>query len=166
MPEQPQAMRAGNVTSLYACFVEVLIDEFIAELQKLMQDDGGVGCRTQGADSDVAVKFSRSASRVVDMSTGSGKTYCALRVINGLQRTVDTIQGARKALDLIAGLCKVFGLTPSLRRAVKYWCQVLAAGLTLLAKLFVLFAYSRYAILKLPLFADGPELSGYKHRLR
>ncbi|MDH0646890.1 hypothetical protein N5D48_15380 [Pseudomonas sp. GD03858] len=85
---------------------------------------------------------------------------------NALTKALDEAEQARKALEFIASYCRFIGSTPSLHREVKYWLDVLAFARATVAKLFILFAYSRIFFQEMPLFADGPELNGYKHRLR
>ncbi|WP_152666428.1 hypothetical protein [Pseudomonas putida] len=53
-----------------------------------------------------------------------------------------------------------------LARHSRYWSGVLAYCLSALVKLNSLLARSQRAFLRVPLFEDGPELSGFKHRLR
>jgi len=48
----------------------------------------------------------------------------------------------------------------------KLWIGILALCFSALAKLKTLAAHSLLASLRVPLFLDGPELSGYKHRIR
>ncbi|WP_454865887.1 hypothetical protein [Pseudomonas umsongensis] len=48
----------------------------------------------------------------------------------------------------------------------RYWSAVFKYFVSALAKLNSLLARFQRALFRVPLFADGPELSGYKHRLR
>lgn len=56
--------------------------------------------------------------------------------------------------------------TPRLRQKLQFWVEALESTLETLAKLSALFAHSLQATLRTPLLLDGPELSGYRHRLR
>ncbi len=69
---------------------------------------------------------------------------------------------ALSALDVAEALAS----SDFLARHTRYWSGVLAYCLSALVKLNSLLARSQRAFLRVPLFEDGPELSGYKHRLR
>lgn len=72
-----------------------------------------------------------------------------------------------RAKLILNALDAVGSFTPDfLARHARYWSGVLAYCLCALVKLNSLLARSQRAFLRVPLFEDGPELSGYKHRLR
>jgi len=68
-----------------------------------------------------------------------------------------------ESLDCIESL---LGHTPSLQRQMQFWTAALKFNRDALAKLQALLAHSLQATFRTPLLLDGPELSGYKHRLR
>lgn len=82
------------------------------------------------------------------------RTLC--RQVGQLQSFVTTLIGGLVLADSISGL----------RQELQFWVAALESTLEALAKLSALFAHSLQAALRTPLFLDGPELSGYKHRLR
>ncbi|WP_454241413.1 hypothetical protein [Pseudomonas sp. HLS-6 TE3448] len=70
---------------------------------------------------------------------------------------------ALEALDQAVG---AFGPSDFFAHQYRFWFAFLAYCLNALATLNSLQARAQRAVLRVPLFADGPELSGYKHRLR
>lgn len=84
---------------------------------------------------------------------------------NGLGKVTCAIERAKLALDM---LDYMQGLVSAsfLARHFRYWSNVLAYCQNALAKFNSLLARSQRAFLRVPLLADGPELSGFKHRLR
>ncbi|NHN69000.1 hypothetical protein G7W60_14260 [Pseudomonas fluorescens] len=75
------------------------------------------------------------------------------------------VERAKLALDALDA-AEAFASPDFLARHTRYWSGVLAYCLSALVKLNSLLARSQRALLRVPLFEDGPELSGYKHRLR
>lgn len=76
---------------------------------------------------------------------------------------------AERIRRLIASLekdCQFSRSNLQQRRKIQFWTAALESVLETLAKLSTLFAHVLQAILRTPLLLDGPELSGYKHRLR
>lgn len=76
---------------------------------------------------------------------------------NGIIRTI---------LDSLDSLESIIGHNPSLQRQMQFWTAALKFNKDALAKLQALLAHSLQATFRTPLLLDGPELSGYKHRLR
>ncbi|WP_139315555.1 hypothetical protein [Pseudomonas sp. PA27(2017)] len=72
----------------------------------------------------------------------------------------------RAILGCIDTLESIYGHTPYLERQRQFWTAAFKFIKAELAKLHSLFASSVHAVLRTPLLLDGPELSGYKHRLR
>ncbi|HEK0905494.1 MULTISPECIES: hypothetical protein [Pseudomonas] len=110
----------------------------------------------QEEDSE-AVRRAKSALDMLDVSHLSGRSARC------------TLTGAiDRAMLALTALSEVEGLTSGslFNRHSRYWSAVLAYCLSALAKLNSLLARSQRAFLRAPLLADGPELSGYKHRLR
>lgn len=95
-------------------------------------------------------------------------SFDALRIsARELERSINScIERAFLALESIERAYYVYGPSPILNRQYKFWIGVLAFFLAALAQLKTLLARSQRAILRVPLFLDGPELSEYKHRLR
>lgn len=62
-------------------------------------------------------------------------------------------------------LSPLFGQA-GLRHEIQFWAAALESAIETLAKLSAFFAHSLQATMRTPLLLDGPELSGYKHRLR
>jgi hypothetical protein len=75
------------------------------------------------------------------------------------------VERAKLALDALDA-AEALASSDFLTRHTRYWSGVLAYCLSALVKLNSLLARSQRAVLRIPLFEDGPELSGYKHRLR
>ena len=75
------------------------------------------------------------------------------------------VERAKLILDALDQM-QAFASADFVTQHARYWAAVLAYCLWALAKLNSLLARSQRASLRVPLFADGPELSGYKHRLR
>ncbi len=72
----------------------------------------------------------------------------------------------RVMLGCIDTLESIYGHTPYLERQRQFWTAAFKFIKAELAKLHSLFSSSVQALLRTPLLLDGPELSGYKHRLR
>ncbi|KJK07858.1 hypothetical protein [Pseudomonas tussilaginis] len=75
------------------------------------------------------------------------------------------VERAKLALDAFDA-AEALASPDFLARHTRYWSGVLAYCLSALVKLNSLLARSQRAFLRVPLFEGGPELSGYKHRLR
>jgi hypothetical protein len=75
------------------------------------------------------------------------------------------INRAKLALDAVEFLLGV-GVSDVVSRQKEIWTAVLVYCQGLVSQLKSLLARSFLAVFGVPLFMDGPELSGYKHRLR
>ncbi|PYC04711.1 hypothetical protein DMX09_14905 [Pseudomonas protegens] len=135
---------------------------FMAELRSIVVGDDSI----DEAECGVANGQPIDSGNIVIWCCGTGKTIVSSLMVNALTKALDEAEQARKALEIITSYYRFIGSTPSLQREVKYWFDVLAFARATVAKFFILFAYSRCSFQELPLFADGPELNGYKHRLR
>lgn len=78
----------------------------------------------------------------------------------------ETLAKVRRLIDSLQTQISIFGLTRRLEHKLQFWTAVFRATRDALAKLNALLAHSLRATLRIPLLLDGPELSGYKHRLR
>lgn len=87
------------------------------------------------------------------------------RGINRL-RLARATDGIRRVVDSLQALVNAIGYTPRLRQRLEFWTAALKSNLRALAKISALLARSVQATFRTPLFLDGPELSGYKHRFR
>lgn len=72
----------------------------------------------------------------------------------------------RSAIDAIEHFIGFYGESCRARRQKEFWVAAYKATQNVLAKLNALLAHSLQATFRTPLLLDGPELSGYKHRLR
>lgn len=84
---------------------------------------------------------------------------------NAKRKLTCAVERAKLALDTLE-LAEALASPDFIARHARYWSGVLAYCLSALVKLNSLLARSQRAFLRVPLFEDGPELSGYKHRLR
>lgn len=82
------------------------------------------------------------------------------------QHLSDALAKLCYVIDSIEAHIGVFGYTRRLQQKLQFWTDVFRAIRAALAKLSALLAHSLLATLRTPLPLDGPELSGYKHRLR
>lgn len=128
--------------------VETVTQELRAEFDRLERES----VRAEGD----AIRRAKAALVALELSKG----LCKRSMINC------RIDRAFLALQAIDHAYNAFGLSSVLDRQYKYWIGVLNFYLAALAKLKALLARSLQATLRVPLFLDGPELSGYKHRLR
>lgn len=127
---------------------DAVIEELRAEFDRLERESAE-------ADSH-AVRRAKAALDALDLAEGLHDR----RMINC------RVDRALLALEAIDHAFNAFGPSSVLARQYKFWNSVLAFYLAALAKLKALLARSLRATLRVPLFLDGPELSGYKHRLR
>lgn len=162
MDDQSSTKHTKLTIRMKVQIAESLLSLFTAELQSIVRDSD----IRDDAEYGIANSLPVDSETLIHAGWGAGKTIFGSGWMNALTKALDEAEQARKALDFIASYCRFIELTPSLEREVKYWLEVLAFARATVAKLLVLFAYSRCSFLKLPLFADGPELNGYKHRLR
>ena len=162
MDDQSSTKHTNLTIRMKVQIAESLLSLFTAELQSIVRDSD----IRDDAEYGIANSLPVDSETLIHAGWGAGKTILGSGWMNALTKALDEAEQARKALDFIASYCRFIELTPSLEREVKYWLEVLAFARATVAKLLVLFAYSRCSFLKLPLFADGPELNGYKHRLR
>ncbi len=140
-PQKPVAM-ADEPVSLDAMTAELKSELALQELRAAKAEAEAV--RRAKSALDLPDNFNyRSAKR---------KLTCA-------------IERAKLALDALDA-AEALASPDFLVRHTRYWSGVLAYCLSALVKLNSLLARSRRALLRIPLFEDGPELSGYKHRLR
>ncbi|ERH51204.1 hypothetical protein O203_23945 [Ectopseudomonas chengduensis] len=96
---------------------------------------------------------------VICAGTGGIRRYELLRTADTARGRVTDLTHALSILDPL--------LSDVLRNQIQFWNNILDSALDALAKLSTaLFTRSFQASLRTPLFLDGPELSGYKHRLR
>lgn len=100
----------------------------------------------------------RRAREALD-AIGLALAHCVPNRSRGVSR-------ALLALSAIDTIAEAFGTSDVLKRQHKFWLEVLSACQDALAKFITLLARSLRAVLGVPLFLDGPELSGYRHRLR
>lgn len=84
---------------------------------------------------------------------------------NAQRKLTCAVERAMLALDALEA-AEALASQDFLVRHTRYWSGVLAYCLSALVKLNSLLARSQRALLRVPLFEDGPELSGFKHRLR
>ncbi|MCT8162427.1 MULTISPECIES: hypothetical protein [unclassified Pseudomonas] len=84
---------------------------------------------------------------------------------NAKRKLTCVVERAMLALDALDA-AEALASSDFIVRQTRYWSGVLAYCLTALIKLNSLLARSQRAFLRVPLFEDGPELSGFKHRLR
>lgn len=132
---------------------------------------------------------------LLDAMTAELKSELALQELRAAKADADAVRRAKAALDALDGCLEDLNprnaqrkLTCAVERAMlaldaletaealasqdflvrhtRYWSGVLAYCLSALVKLNSLLARSQRAFLRVPIFEDGPELSGYKHRLR
>lgn len=162
MDDQSSTKHTNLTIRMKVQIAESLLSLFTAELQSIVRDSD----IRDDAEYGIANSLPVDSETLIHAGWGAGKTIFGSGWMNALTKALDEAEQARKALDFIASYCRFIELTPSLELEVKYWLEVLAFARATVAKLLVLFAYSRCSFLKLPLFADGPELNGYKHRLR
>lgn len=85
---------------------------------------------------------------------------------NVFQGLRDALTGIDNIVTAIQKLILVGGDTPGLQQKLAFWTAAYKSTRDTLAKLRALLARSLRATLRTPLLLDGPELSGYKHRLR
>jgi hypothetical protein len=110
-----------------------------------------------GSDSD-AVRRAREALDALDDLDPNP---------HGRHRDITSaIERAFLALHTVSEMVEAFGPSDFFTCQSRYWATILAHCLSALAKFNSLLARSQDALLRVPLFEDGPELSGYKHRLR
>lgn len=162
----------GDAFERYAQFFEVVDAESRVEPDLSRLDLAQRAKRPFDDDEEFQCREKHS-ERSVNHECGVGKSFFSQEIVyafrkscNVIHKRVQEIRRARVCLDFIAYLTETLGASLSLRRQAKFWSEVLAFNLAGLARLFILFAYSRHGTLRIPLYADGPELSGYKHRLR
>ncbi|KKX58155.1 MULTISPECIES: hypothetical protein [Pseudomonas] len=128
--------------------VDAVIEELRAEFDRLERE-------SVQADTH-AVRRAKAALDALDLAEG----------LHDHRMISSSLDRAFLALEAIDHAFDAFGPSSVLSRQYKYWIGVLAFCLAALAKLKALLARSLRATLRVPLFMDGPELSGYKHRLR
>jgi hypothetical protein len=79
----------------------------------------------------------------------------------------DALVKIRRVLDALEQVCLIgIGSSPTLLQQSKFWTAAYKFHREALSRLNALLARSLRATLRVPMFLDGPELSGYKHRLR
>jgi hypothetical protein len=83
--------------------------------------------------------------------------------VHSLSQALEKIRRTLEGLHELAG---TIGYVPPLRQKVHFWTAAFRVTKDALAKLQALLAHSLQATFRTPLLLDGPELSGYKHRLR
>lgn len=110
----------------------------------------------------------RSCKLVLSHAVDGGVLYSSQPSFRGVQRHLlcRTVDSVRSAIIALERFCSIFGSTAYLQQQMQFWNAALGAALDSLAKLSALTAHSLQASLRTPLVLDGPELSGYKHRLR
>lgn len=104
----------------------------------------------------------------------SGRVRKSMEIIEDLdtsRRSVQciityAIERAFAAIEALNNAVAAFGPSEIFSSHYRFWCAFIAYCLSVLAQLSSLRARSHRAFLSVPLFANGPELSGYKHRLR
>jgi hypothetical protein len=123
---------------------------------------------------ELKAEFARLEQEALEADTKAvRRAKAALDLLNDLdptprsaQRRIScAIERAMLALDVL-GEAEGAASADFLAHQARYWSAVLHYFLNALAKLNSLFARFQRAFFSVPLFADGPELSGYKHRLR
>lgn len=143
-PQKPVAMTDKPV-SLDAMTAELKSELALQEL------------RAAKAEAE-AVRRAKSALDTLDLPDNSNYRSAKRKLTCAVER-------AKLALDALDA-AEALASPDFLARHTRYWSGVLAYCLSALVKLNSLLARSQRAILRVPLFEDGPELSGYKHRLR
>lgn len=90
------------------------------------------------------------------------------RAVKGISRRnlYTALDAALHALRSLDDFVSVSGETAQTKQHKKFCADLLRAARDGLANLNALLACSLRATLRTPLLLDGPELSGYKHRLR
>lgn len=104
----------------------------------------------------------------------SGRVRKSMEILEGLDTSRRGVQcmitcvmeRAFAAIEALNNAVAAFGPSEIFSSHYRFWCAFIAYCLSVLAQLSSLRARSHRAFLSVPLFADGPELSGYKHRLR
>lgn len=114
--------------------------------------------RATEADAD-AVRRAKAALDALDVCLDELQPQSAKR------KLTCAVERAKLALDALDA-AETLASPDFLARHARYWSGVLAYCLSALVKLNSLLARSQRAFLRVPLFEDGPELSGYKQRLR
>ncbi|WP_350298773.1 hypothetical protein [Pseudomonas putida] len=133
----------------------VSLDAMTAELKSelALQEQ-----RAAKADAD-AVRRAKAALDALDECLED------LNPRNAKRKLTCAVERAKLALYTL-DLAEALASPDFIARHARYWSGVLAYCLSALVKLNSLLARSQRAFLRVPLFEDGPELSGYKHRLR
>lgn len=131
----------------------VSLDAMTAELKYEL---GLQALRAAKADAE-AVRRAKSALDALDFLDDFNPRSAKRRLTCAVERAKLILN----ALDAAGSFTPDF-----VARHARYWSGVLAYCLSALVKLNSLLARSQRAFLRVPLFEDGPELSGYKHRLR
>lgn len=130
--------------------LEAMTAELKAEFARLERESAQADCE--------AVRRAKSALDALnyldDLNPRSAK-----------RKLTCAVERAKLALDALDA-AEALASPDFLARHTRYWSGVLAYCLSALVKLNSLLARSQRAFLRVPLFEDGPELSGYKHRLR
>lgn len=101
----------------------------------------------------------QSARIILSALSDSDSKHARTTICGHLEYAIST-------LNQIFNDYTIFGSSSFLDRQFKLWIGILALCFSALAKLKTLAAHSLLASLRVPLFLDGPELSGYKHRIR
>lgn len=172
MDDHSSMKAKGDVLERYARFFDAVDAESRLELNSLYRESAR-GANRPFDDGEELQSRQEHLEHFVNHECGVGKSFFSQKIgyvfrkdCNVVRKRVNAVQHARAWLDLIAYLTEKLGASLALRHRAKFWSEVLAFNLAGLARLFILFAYSRHGALRIPLYADGPELSGYKHRLR
>ncbi|MFT0866294.1 hypothetical protein [Pseudomonas sp. CAM1A] len=158
MDDQTHTTPSGNLPDSDPGQHASIIDELRAEFRKLEREEGGC-FEPSLTDAGRRKRANEAIGYIIDLTLGSGKTAHYKTIVTAIER-------ARLVLNALDDISEAIGLTASLQRQARIWTSVLTYSLAVLARLYALLAYSRHAVLSIPLHADGPELSGYKHRLR
>lgn len=145
--QKPVAMTDGTL-SLDAMTAELKSELALQELRAAKAD----------ADAD-AVRRAKAALDALD------ECLEELHPRSAKRKLTCAVERAKLALDALDA-AEALASPDFLARHTRYWSGVLAYCLGVLVKLNSLLARSQRAFLRIPLFEDGPELSGYKHRLR
>jgi len=132
----------------------VSLDAMTAELKYEL---GLHALRATQAEAE-AVRWAKSALDALDVLDD-------LNPRSAKRRLTCAVERAKLALDALDA-AEELASPDFLVRHARYWSGVLAHCLSALIILNSLLARSQRALLRVPLFEDGPELSGFKHRLR
>ncbi len=148
---EENAQAAGGQLPLDPVTAELKVE--FARLEKAQRD-----AQERGAWLQVTSERVRKSMEILeDLDTSRRGMQCMITC---------AIERAFAAIEALNNAMAAFGPSEIFSRHYRFWCAFIAYCLSVLAQLSSLRARSHRAFLSAPLFADGPELSEYRHRLR